>query len=304
MDVINDSKKATIESIAKMISSQAEKVKVQNQVLGNIKENNCEDIVKINDVDYKNCSIEFDGNTAKVTIKGAGKFEELNVCNGTKTNSIATKESCGLVSLTVNLDGGTDNVDYESGYEPGSEVTLVEPTREGYSFIGWSVKGLSSSILDGKLKIGTIATTVTALWEEYSEDYPVLLDGPTIYNVLGEFGLRDIITEFEFVDNYTPTGNESEPMDVSFVQDESILAYVIMTSESTAKIVFVGNGSGGILLNEDSSLMFAYLINLKTINGMKLLRWINVENSDGMFYYTDIESVNLGTAKIIGEWAF
>ena len=87
MSVINDSKKAALESTAKMIASQAEKQKVQNQVLGNYKEINCDDIAKINDADYASCSIEFDNNTAKVTIIGSGKFEGLNVCNGTKTNA-------------------------------------------------------------------------------------------------------------------------------------------------------------------------------------------------------------------------
>jgi len=97
MSVIEDSKKATLESTAKMIASQAEKQKVQNTVLGNTDEITCESITNINDVDYEDCDIDFDNNTAKVTIKGSGKFDGLWVCDGTKTTAVATEEECALV---------------------------------------------------------------------------------------------------------------------------------------------------------------------------------------------------------------
>ena len=92
MSVIEDAKKATLESTAKMIASQAEKQKVQNTVLGNNEAITCEEITNINDVDYEDCDIAFDNNTAKVTITGSGKFDGLYVCNGTKTEATATKE--------------------------------------------------------------------------------------------------------------------------------------------------------------------------------------------------------------------
>ena len=94
MSVITDSKKATLESTVKMIASAAEKAKIQNTVLGVEKEIECEDVVKLNDIDYKNCKIVFDGDTAKVTIEGSGKFAGLNVCGGTKTLSTAKDDEC------------------------------------------------------------------------------------------------------------------------------------------------------------------------------------------------------------------
>jgi len=94
MSIIEDAKMGTLESTAKMIASQAEKQKVQNTVLGNETAITCESITNINKEDYPSCNIEFDGNTAKVTIVGGGKFEGLNVCGGTKTESTAQKEVC------------------------------------------------------------------------------------------------------------------------------------------------------------------------------------------------------------------
>ena len=83
----------TLESTANMIASNAEKQKVQNTVLGNNQAITCKDITNINDVDYASCSIEFEDNTAKVTITGSGKFEGLNICKGTSISSKATNES-------------------------------------------------------------------------------------------------------------------------------------------------------------------------------------------------------------------
>ena len=94
MSVIEDSKKATLESTAKMIASAAEKAKVQNTVLGKEETITCDSVAKINKLDYETCDIDFENNTAKVTIKGKGKFDGLYVCNGTKTSATATEEEC------------------------------------------------------------------------------------------------------------------------------------------------------------------------------------------------------------------
>jgi len=97
MDIITDAKKATLESTAKMIASQAEKQKVQNTVLGKEDAITCDSVAQISKVDYANCSITFsDSDEAKVTIKGSGKFNNLWICNGTKTNAVATEGGCGL----------------------------------------------------------------------------------------------------------------------------------------------------------------------------------------------------------------
>ena len=119
MSVIEDSKKATLESTAKMIASAAEKQKVQNTVLGKGDAITCDSVAKINNLDYASCSIEFENNTAKVTIEGKGKFKGLNVCEGTKTSASATNESCELVceygiKKTVNVVKPYEVKDYDS----------------------------------------------------------------------------------------------------------------------------------------------------------------------------------------------
>ena len=90
-DTIKNSKIASFESSAKTIAAQAEKKKMENEILEDTGSINCSDVVKLNDTDYGNCSITFDGNTAKVTLVGKGKFEGLQVINGTKENATASE---------------------------------------------------------------------------------------------------------------------------------------------------------------------------------------------------------------------
>ena len=88
-DTIKNSKIASFESSAKTIAAQAEKKKMEKEILEDTGSISCSDIVKLNDTDYGNCSITFDGNTAKVSLVGKGKFEGLSVINGTKDNATA-----------------------------------------------------------------------------------------------------------------------------------------------------------------------------------------------------------------------
>ena len=87
-DVIKNSKEASLETTAKLIASQAEKKYTENQVLDNSSTIKCSDVAKISDADYESCNITFDSKgNAKVTIVGRGKFEGLQVVDGTKDSA-------------------------------------------------------------------------------------------------------------------------------------------------------------------------------------------------------------------------
>ena len=90
-DVIKNSKEASLETTAKLIASQAEKKYTENQVLDGSSVIKCSDVAKISDADYESCNITFDskGND-KVTIVGKGKFEGLQVIDGTKDSAKAS----------------------------------------------------------------------------------------------------------------------------------------------------------------------------------------------------------------------
>ena len=90
-DTIKNSKIASFESSAKTIAAQAEKKKMEKEILEDTGSINCSDVVKLNNTDYGNCSITFDGNTAKVSLVGSGKFEGLQIINGTKESATASE---------------------------------------------------------------------------------------------------------------------------------------------------------------------------------------------------------------------
>ena len=100
LDVIDSSKKGSLESSAKLIANLVEKKYVEYLALGKDTSTiQCSDITKLNNKDYGMCTISFDENgKATVSIKGKddGKFEGLK-CEGTKDNMI-----CGdIPSLPV-----------------------------------------------------------------------------------------------------------------------------------------------------------------------------------------------------------
>ena len=105
-DTIKNSKIASFESSAKTIAAQAEKKKMEKEILEDTGSINCSDVVKLNNSDYGNCSITFDGNTAKVTLVGNGKFEGLQITNGTKDNAKAEEIKAPVYGKAVNYVNG------------------------------------------------------------------------------------------------------------------------------------------------------------------------------------------------------
>jgi len=100
MDVIKDTTKASLESSAKMVAAQVENQYTVAQTLGKEfgETGSCmQEWAGLNDVDYASCTYEVttDG-TAKVTIKGQGKFKGLYACNATRSSSTVTEESCSV----------------------------------------------------------------------------------------------------------------------------------------------------------------------------------------------------------------
>jgi len=60
-----------------------------------------------------------------------------------------------IYNLTIYLDGGVDNVEYSNTYTIDDVITLENPTKEGYTFIGWSgtdIDGLSMNVTISHMK--------------------------------------------------------------------------------------------------------------------------------------------------------
>ena len=115
-DVIKNSKKASFESSAKTIISQAEKKKMENEVLGNTNPINCSDIANINNDDYASCEINFDASgNAKITLIGKGKFEGLKIVDATKDKMSVTLETDSSWFTYKDVVGGIAITGYTAG---------------------------------------------------------------------------------------------------------------------------------------------------------------------------------------------
>ena len=149
-EVINSSKKASFESSAKTIAAQAEKKKMENEILDNTNPINCNNLVKLSNTDYISCSIYFDSNNnALVTLYGSGKFEGLQVINGTKESAKAEEIKTPVYGNAVNYVNGLYAYDASSNglekdttsdnnirYVGGEPKNYVEFNGEAWRIIG------------------------------------------------------------------------------------------------------------------------------------------------------------------------
>lgn len=70
------------------------------------------------------------------------------------------------VIITLDLDGGSINQTLNSNYAPGSTINLETPTRENSIFTGWTIVLGDSVISENLVTVGTIDTTIKALWKD------------------------------------------------------------------------------------------------------------------------------------------
>ena len=124
-DTIKNSKIASFESSAKTIAAQAEKKKMENEILDNTNPINCNNLVKLSNNDYISCSIYFDNNNnALVTLYGSGKFEGLQVINGTKESAKAKEIKAPVYGNAVNYVSGL------YAYDASSNVLEKDTTND------------------------------------------------------------------------------------------------------------------------------------------------------------------------------
>ncbi len=110
------------------------------------------------------------------------------------TNDVTLTSSWTPVSYTItyNLAGGSVATANPTSYTiESSNITLVNPTKDGYTFAGWTGTGLDSATIDVTITSGSTGNrTYTATWarESYTITYElnggiVTGNNPTSYNV-------------------------------------------------------------------------------------------------------------------------
>ena len=159
-DVIKNSKEASLETTAKLIASQAEKKYTENQVLDGSSTIKCSDVVKISSNDYESCNISFDSKgNAKVTIVGKGKFEGLEVVDGTKNiaKSSVKKEIVETAAKYFSyeeVEGGISITGYQIGTVSNVEVKNMNKCKTYLADTGLSNEQSTTLCTGGSITIG------------------------------------------------------------------------------------------------------------------------------------------------------
>ena len=181
LDVIESSKKGSIESTVKLIANTAEKKYAEMLISGETVTDtlNCSEVVELSTSDYTNCTVSFDSNgKASVTVTGIGKFEGYVCTNGTKENANCIKGEVGniinenAISYIENLyntaatENGLvkdDTDDQNIRYAGSNEVV-----KNYVSFDGeiWRIIG----IVDGKVKLVKEESIGSYSWDSSPSD--------------------------------------------------------------------------------------------------------------------------------------
>ena len=169
-------------------------------------------------------------------------------------------EKTGLIEIAINQN-----------ISVGNKSKIVDEWEFELTFINLET---NQSINEGK----SIEIKVLLQKEEFL--YPTLAPSNTWYSEI-ESSVNDI-TNITVLDSYTPTGTESKTWDCSNESTGLVTCYLDSTGK---KITIVGNGTGNIYANEDSSNAFSFA-SIEQIEGLEILNTSNVTNMSRMFYGT------------------
>ena len=179
LDVIESSKKGSIESTVKLIANTAEKKYAEMLINGETVTNtlNCNEVVELSTNDYSNCTVSFDSTgKASVTVTGIGKFEGYTCTNGTKENANCTK---GEVSSTNNMISYIENLYNTAASENGLVKDDTDDQNIRYAGSNEVVKNYVSfdgdvwriiGIVDGKVKLVKEESIGDYSWDSSASD--------------------------------------------------------------------------------------------------------------------------------------
>ena len=179
LDVIESSKKGSIESTVKLIANTAEKKYAEMLISGETVTGtlNCSEVVELSTSDYSNCTVSFDSTgKASVTVTGIGKFEGYVCTNGTKENANCTK---GEVSSTNNMVSYIENLYNTKATENGLVKDDTDDQNIRYAGSNEVVKNYVSfdgdvwriiGIVDGKVKLVKNDSIGTYSWDSSASD--------------------------------------------------------------------------------------------------------------------------------------
>ncbi len=166
-------------------------------------------------------------------IKTATGHTYNGIYSGSASGTIGTSNvyvqlsfSTNTYTITYELNGGTKGANAPTSGKYGSTVTVSNPSRNNYTFTGWTVSGTGSSLSGTSLTIGAGNITLTANWKmkrsipdfSYTGSYEIVNDSNTkidnINTYIGNWKIRFLSSgTLKFNDLY----NASNGIDIFIV---------------------------------------------------------------------------------------
>lgn len=110
---------------------------------------------------------------------GASKVETINEQTGALT--LTAKWTATEYGIIYNLDGGTNDSKNPTIYTIEDEITLEDPTKEGYDFDGWYTDATCQTAQGTTIDVGTTgAVTLYAKWTANTYDLTFDADDGTV----------------------------------------------------------------------------------------------------------------------------
>ena len=277
LDVIETSKKDSFKNAAQLIADSAEKKYVENKLNNIDEEITCENVSKLSKEDYESCKITFDNEgNAKVTIEGKGKFKDLAICNGTKTN-IKLSDTCSTDAKYFayeEVEGGISITGYS--IEGGLDVVIPEKIN------GKTVVGISSNAFTTR---GVTPTGISTNKIEYNIQ--------PLYNKKDNYEVVPLMS-------HTPVGlgitSVTIPDSVTSI-GEGAFSYNQLTSVTIPNSV-TSIGEGAFLKNDSSNLNLTKIINKtgRSFNWGDIVNW-----SSGYNFVTGTVVNSIGNVEVVSE---
>lgn len=315
ISLITDVRKGVLESTAKLVAIYAEKNKMENDVFDIESVLTCENVVKINDVDYETCRIKYVDGVFKVSIVGKGKFEGMYICNGTKSNSKVTDHCINEdVLVEFELNGGSLENKISGIYVEGSLIQLPVPTKDNSTFLGWEVVKGNSVLENDILTVGNKDTIIYALWENWSS-LDINLNGGSISQNLNHAykSGTSFVLEEPIKTGYTFSGWKIESGDSilsgnNFTMGSSDTSIVANYKANKYFIEYELNG-GKFETNPPDSAEYDDVIEIKNPKkiGYKFVGWtFNGLNTKGSKYGDSLSDVSISITDnkqvVLGEY--
>ena len=220
-------------------------------------------------------------------------FDKWIIVSGSDSEIIGNKLKVGteevtvkaiykqLYTLTINLNGGSSSQSLTHYMLEGTTLILTEPTKNGYTFNGWTGEGINGSTFT----MGSSNVTISASWNVINYTITYNLNGgsannPTSYNIdTTTFTLANPTKTGYTFNGWTGSNGSSPQTSVTISKgSQGDKTYTANWTAKTYTITYNCNGGSGSTAS--SSHTYDVAKNLSSNGCYKI-----TEGTSGMVYY-------------------